>query len=122
MKSSERCERGQAHVLSSDFCGAPPLHQIQPRTPWAHSIARTCTTLHSSSRDPTMSRPMDEEEPSLLLILLDCSCAFWTKREALRQRQNEVRHLNAAISYRFGRPSTPCCCPWATLLQAYFAL
>eukprot|EP00903_Cladosiphon_okamuranus_P017624 g16234.t1 len=32
---------------------------------------------------------MDEEEPSLLLILLDCSCAFWTKREALRQRQNE---------------------------------
>lgn len=37
-----------------------------------------------------MSRPLDEEEPSLLLILLDSSSAFWTKREANRRRQNEA--------------------------------
>ncbi|CBJ26605.1 conserved unknown protein [Ectocarpus siliculosus] len=36
-----------------------------------------------------MSRPMDEEEPSLLLIILDASSAFWTKREAVRRRQKE---------------------------------
>lgn len=38
-----------------------------------------------------MSRPVDEEEPSLLLILLDASCAFWTKREAARRRQDQVK-------------------------------
>ena len=38
-----------------------------------------------------MSRPMDEEEPSLLLVVLDASCTFWTKREANRRRQEAVR-------------------------------
>lgn len=37
-----------------------------------------------------MSRPVEDEDPSLLLVLLDASAAFWTKREAVRRRQDQV--------------------------------
>lgn len=37
-----------------------------------------------------MSRAVDDEDPSLLMIVLDASTNFWTKREAIRRRQDEV--------------------------------
>ena len=45
-----------------------------------------------------MSRPMDEEEPSLLLVVLDASSDFWTKREATRRRQDAVRIFSQSKS------------------------
>ncbi|CAM9647401.1 unnamed protein product [Ascophyllum nodosum] len=36
-----------------------------------------------------MSGLMDEEDPSLLMIVLDASSAFWTKRADMRRRQDQ---------------------------------
>lgn len=38
-----------------------------------------------------MSQPVDDEDSSLLLIVLDASSGFWTKREAIRRRQEQVQ-------------------------------